>query len=268
MILWPMAEAALSTAAAVSAWDAVSNAQRTPASRYRLVRQPDHARLSGELSQHFSFNGMPPITDEIARGISLHDEGWSDFDSGRAKLEATPALYRNDLAIGADGKPLSFEDIKPGDFLRAWRGSIESAETIAPVAALIVSGHFYRLGRFGVASVRYSPGDTAMVREFLKEEEARRERLSKLAKYSAGEIDFWTDLLQFCDLLSLYLCCGSQAYVEFPQRLTRSKETIAFQVQDGTYVSTPSLFARATKFSLPARDFPGDGVAQLQWVLR
>jgi Protein of unknown function (DUF3891) len=269
MILWPENQTAASTSGGISAWDAVSRAQRTWAGKYRLVRQPDHARLSGELARHLSFAGMPPISDEILRGISLHDEGWLQFDCGETRLAATPAQYSPDgVAISADGKPLSFEEIKPGDFLNAWRGSISAAEAMAPIAGLIVSGHFYRLGRFGVASVRYSQTDTAMVREFLKQEEARHERLSKLEQYSAGEIDFWTNLLQFCDLLSLYLCCGSQAHVEFPQRLTRSKETIEFRIQDGIYVSTPSLFTHEMKFSLPARDFPGDGAAQLQWVLR
>ena len=253
----------------VSAWDAVSRAQRTHARKYRLVRQPDHARLSGELAQHFSFEGMPTIRDEIVQGISLHDEGWKQFDGGDERLAATPSQYSPDgIPMNDEGKPLSFEEIKAGDFLKAWRGSIESAEAIAPIAGLIVSGHFCRLGRFGVQSGRHSQFDAELVRDFLRLEAMRRERLSERSKYSVTEIEYWTDVLQFCDLLSLYLCCGSRRNVEFPQHLTKGGETIRLRVEDGGYVSSPALLPDEIKFGSPAVEFPKSRAVQLSWVLR
>ena len=37
------------------------------------------------------------------------------------------------------------------------------------------------------------------------------------AAASAGHLELWTDLLQFCDLLSLYVCCGARENVAFPK---------------------------------------------------
>ncbi len=253
----------------ISAWEAVARAHRIHAPNYLLVHQPDHARLSGELVQRLAIATMPPISDEIVRGISLHDEGWAEFDAGHQRLRTTPARYLPDrLALDEQGKPLSFLDIKAGDFLHAWRLSIEAAEAVAPIAALMVSGHFYRLGKFGIETGHYSPADAALVRRFVNEEERRRECLSKLEKRSHDEVEFWIDMLQFGDLLSLYLCCGSEESVEFPQRIATGGGTISLQVEDGVYVLSPCIFAEQTEFSLPAHSFPGGAAATLKWKLR
>ncbi len=167
----------------VSAWEAVARAEKTRSAKYHLVRQPDHARVSGEIAQHFAIAGAPPVDDDIVRGISLHDEGWAAFDEGREQLQATPATYsETNVALNAAGRPLSFLEIKAGDFLRAWLGSINSAEAVAPIAALIVSGHFCRLGKFGISMGAYSEDDARSVREFLASEEQRQARLMSPAK--------------------------------------------------------------------------------------
>ena len=104
--------------------------------KYHLVRQPDHARLSGQIAEQLAIAGAPPVDDDIVCGISLHDEGWADFDSGRTRFQATHARYdKENVPLNAEGKPLSFLEIKAADFLRAWRGSIEAAEAVAPSPA-------------------------------------------------------------------------------------------------------------------------------------
>ncbi len=203
----------------VPVWHAVSNAQKANAASYHLVRQPDHARLSGQIAERFAIAGAPAVDDDIVRGISLHDEGWTDFDDGRQRLQATPASYSSaNVALNEGGRPLSFLEIKAADFLRAWNGSIAAAEAVAPIAALMVSGHFRRIGQFGMSTGTYSGGDTQRVQEFIAREEERSRRLVPLQSRSEKEVEYWIDVLQFCDLLSLYLCCGSQQSVEFPQR--------------------------------------------------
>jgi hypothetical protein len=251
----------------VSVWEAIARTQKATAQSYLVVRQPDHARLAAELAQQFSFAGMPAIADDIIRGISLHDEGWSEFDCGRKRLQATPARYDDGVPLNADGKPLCFLDIKAADFLEAWQDSIAVAEEVAPIAGLIVSGHFYRLGRVGLNSGHYSGDDARLVGEFVSQEDQRRERLMKHESRPPAEVEYWTDVLQFCDLLSLYLCCGSQASVEFPQRIA-GDHPIRLRGEDGVFVSSPALFARTTIYSLGAYLLTADDPVLLRWTLR
>jgi hypothetical protein len=171
--------------------------------------------------------------------------------------------------VDHEGKPLAFLDIKAGDFLRAWGGSIDSAEAVAPIAALIVSGHFCRLGKFGISMAVYPEDDARRVREFLASEEQRQCRLIRLQIRTESEVQYWTDVLQFCDLLSLYLCCGSEESVEFPQRIGPNGETIRLQAQGEVFVLTPSLFAKEVEFSVEAHPYPA-GVPSItvKWRLR
>src|SRR6516225_6038446 len=127
MVLQPEGLPMRSTDDFVSAWEAIARAEKTVSVKYYLVRQPDHARLSGEIAGQLSIAGAPTVEDDIVRGISLHDEGWCDFDSGRNRLLATPAIYsETNVALNPTVMALSFLEIKTEDFLRAWRGSIDA----------------------------------------------------------------------------------------------------------------------------------------------
>ena len=259
MILRPDGKAVHASNAFVSAWEAVARAEKTRSAKYHLVRQPDHASVSGEIARHLAITGAPKVDDDIVRGISLHDEGWKAFDNGCERLEATPAIYSaENVALNADGKPLSFLEIKAGDFLRAWVGSIDCAEEVGPIAALIVSGHFCRLGTFGLSMGAYPEDDARRVGEFLESEKRRHGRLMRLQNRSEKEVQYWTDVLQFCDLLSLYLCCGSEESAEFPQHIGPNGEAIRLQLQDGVFVLTPSPFAKEVEFSVEAHPYPAD----------
>ncbi len=272
MVLRPVGLSELPKDGFVSAWEAVARSQKTISAKYNLVRQPDHARLAGQVAEQLTIAGAPAVDDDIVRGISLHDEGWADFDSGRTRFQATHARYdKENVPLNAEGKPLSFLEIKPADFLRAWRGSIEAAEAVAPIAGLMVSGHFRRIGQFGMSMGTYSDDDTGQVREFMAQEEQREQRLLRLQGRSEKEVEYWTDVLQFCDLLSLYLCCGSQESVEFPQRIGPKGETIRLQARDGANVLSPSPLVREVEFSLEAQCFPAELhalSANLSWRIR
>ena len=269
MILRPQLSTPPGSDGISSAWQAIARTQRAHSPNYLLVHQPDHARLAGELAEQFSIPGRPAVSEAIVTGISLHDEGWSMFDSGAEKLQATPAQYTPEgVPVNGEGKPLSFSDIKAADFLRAWCASIEAAEAVTPIAGLIVSGHFYRLGKFGAGIGHYSGDDVRLVQQFIAGEERRRERLSQLESRSPAEIEYWTDVLQFCDLLSLYLCCGSQESVEFPQRIGDPNEAMLLRVKDGLNVLSPSPLEREAKFTLTAHSFPQGADARLNWKVR
>ena len=272
MVLRPEGLAACSAGNFVSAWEAIARAEKTISANYDLVRQPDHARLSGQIAAQLSIAGAPAPDDDIVRGISLHDEGWSDFDCGRERLQTTPARYsETNIALNATGRPLSFLEIKAEDFLQAWRGSIEAAEVVTPIAGLIVSGHFRRLGQFGIGAGTYSEDDTQRVREFIAREEECEEKLLRLQSRGEREVQYWIDVLQFCDLLSLYLCCGSKESVEFPQRIGPEGEAITLHVKDGVTVLSPSLFVQEVEFAVEAQSYPAEGQmssAKLNWRVR
>jgi Protein of unknown function (DUF3891) len=253
----------------LSARDAIAHAQRTRAERYKLVHQPDHAHLAGELVQHLVIPGAPPLAEEIIRGIWAHDEGWAEFDSGKRKFDVTPARYvGTDVATNEDGKPLSFFDIKAADALQAWRSSIETAEAIGPLAGLIVSGHFYRLAALGLSTRYYRPDEEHLARAFIQDEEQRRDRLMKRQTRSADKVSYWIGVLRFCDLLSLYLCCGAQDAVEFPERLGPHHETIRLKANNGVREFSSAIFDRETEFVVTAHEFPRMISSSLRFTLR
>lgn len=200
MVLRPIAGGE-AISACLPIWDAILPTQKARASEYWLITQPDHAALSGDIAAFIGSPLLPRLSPEVVQGIAMHDEGWAPFDA----------------QIGvADGRPLSFLDLGPRDFLRAWISSIECAERVAPIAGAMVSAHFWRLARNRWEGGVDSPEDHTLLRNFLESEQIRQQRL--LGEHSRDELEFLTDVLQFCDVLSLYLCCGATQDVEFPQR--------------------------------------------------
>lgn len=255
----------------ISAWDAVARTQKAAAASYLLIRQPDHARLAGEVARHIRLRPDVPIDEAIVEAISLHDEGWAPFDDGREPLQATPFHLANGYAVNAGGKPLSFLEIKAGDARRAWCSSIEVAENRSPIAGLLVSHHFSRIARFGLSVGYYGEGDLELIRAFQIGEEARQQRLLRIQKRTVQEVEHWTDVLQFCDLLSLYLCCGSNAWVQFPQPLFGPDRPISVQPENGAYVLSPAVFKAEADFTARSQPFPpraGAPADQLRWRLR
>ena len=184
----------------IPAWTAVEETQRRAAAEYWLITQPDHAALAGELAARLGPPLLPALPAEVVRGISVHDDGWAALDA----------------QLAAAARPISFLDAPLPEFVRAWTASIDRAEQVAPIAGVIVSRHFCRLGEARAESRADSAQDAQHLRAFLAQEQQRQERLRQ------GEpqehLEFLTDVLQFCDLLSLYLCCGAEQDVEFPQR--------------------------------------------------
>lgn len=184
----------------VPVWDAILPTQKTNAPEYWLITQPDHAALSGAIAAGLGPPLLLQLSPEVVQGIAVHDDGWATFDA---------------QTLVAKGKPLSFLDFDPCDFLGAWRGSIELAEKIAPITGAMVSGHFSRLANNRLEWGIDGAEDRGFLLEFLESEQGRQQRL--LGGHSRQEFEFLTDVLQFCDVLSLYLCCGAGQDVEFPQ---------------------------------------------------
>jgi hypothetical protein len=61
------------------------------------------------------------------------------------------------------------------------------------------------------------------------------------------------DVLQFCDLLSLYLCCGAQDDVEFPQ--TFAGRPARVRIENHTFLTEPRLFGNGLSLEVTARKY-------------
>ena len=78
-----------------------------------------------------------------------------------------------------------------------------------------MSRHFYRLAQNMLASCNRQ--DREKLESFLSNEERRQKKLTLLQPLGHQDLELLTDLLQFCDLLSLYICSGAQENVIFPE---------------------------------------------------
>jgi len=229
----------------VGVWEAISPTQKVRVPEYWLIAQPDHAALSGDIASALGPPLLPVLIPEVIGGITHHDDGWAQFD---AQITLT------------DGRPLSFLDFLPRDFLCAWGESIERSENIAPLAGAIVSGHFSRLAKNRFESRIDNPEDRRLLLDFLGREQARQQHL--LGGHSQEEFEFLTDVLQFCDVLSLYLCCGATQDVEFPQRFGQvtirlRRETTRSLDQAAVCRFEPSPFAAGgVDLAVAARHYP------------
>lgn len=216
--------------------------QRQAASEWWLVAQPDHAALAGDLASRMSSPDCPQLDDDVLRAITLHDEGWAQFDGGDVPK------------LNGQGRPLSFLEVAMPEFLRAWRDSIERAEQVAPIGGILVSEHFSRLAHSYLQSGRGSPDDDQIIHQFLRVETERRRQLSRKQSLSSAEIGVLVDLLQFCDLLSLYLCCGSRDSIEFPLRF--NGRIIRLHREGESCRMDPQLFGQGASLAVRARKWP------------
>jgi hypothetical protein len=259
MVLLPLNSAAGIASGAgldvVPAWDAIERSQRQVTTDWWLIAQPDHAALAGDLAAYASSPLLPEFDEDVLQGIRLHDEGWNLFDRGVPVADGR-------------GRPLSFFDITPPDFVRAWIGSVERAQQVAPISGILVSEHFCRIAQFRLQTKTDTPENLQIIHQFLAAESGRQRELSRQQHRSTEEIRMLVDVLQLCDLISLYLCCGSQEAVAFPQQF-QGQTFRAYR--DGELCRTePSLFGQGASLSVAARRFPASpeaGAANLPFLV-
>ena len=256
MILHPLGAASSASSQIIPAWDAVAASQKVNASTWWLIAQPDHAALAGDLAAQFDTPEFPRLQDDRVRAISLHDAGWAKYDGGG--LAGGEKGNAPQPPHDPDGRPLSFLQAPVTMFVEAWIASIQCAEEQAgPIGGLMVSGHFRRLAEHRLNSVEDSLEDTARIHAFA-DNEAREDaaRLSRQSR-SCSEVEHLVDLLQFCDLLSLYLCCGSRASIQFPQAI--GSRSVLLRRDGELCLLHPSPFREEISLGVPARRDPASG---------
>jgi Protein of unknown function (DUF3891) len=241
MILRPLEPSLPTSTEFLPAWNIVERIQRQSHKNCWMITQPSHAALAGEFAAKMTGAQIPELDDALVRAIALHDAGWGIPDA-QAIMQSR--------SVG-QSVPKSFIDCSAGEFVSAWEKSIEIAASSGPAGGYIVSRHFARIAEHGAA--KYPDADRHKVARFLEHEAARQKQLAAKQNYSPTELEQLTDVLQFCDLLSLYVCSGAHDNAEFPQYFgVKTRLT----VEDESYKLEPSLIESGSEFRVAALRHP------------
>jgi uncharacterized protein DUF3891 len=241
MILRPLDPMPATSADFLPAWSVVEQSQRQITGDCWMITQPSHAALSGEFAARMAGVNLPNLDAPVIRGIALHDAGWGMTDA-QAIMQSR--------SVG-QGAPKSFIACGVDEFLNAWEKSIDVAASASATGGYMVSRHFERIAK--VNSPKSSKDDTQTMESFLRNEAARQAKLAAKQEHTPEELETLTDVLQFCDLLSLYVCCGAQQNVEFPEYFgIKARLT----VEADSYRLDPILIEPGTKFVVAALRHP------------
>jgi Protein of unknown function (DUF3891) len=259
MILRPLEPAPpLNPGEFVPAWKVVEPLQRRSYESCWMITQPSHAALAGEIAAKLKGDRVPQLEPEVIRAIALHDAGWGMPDA--------QAVMRSRAV--QQTPPKSFLQVSVAEFLTAWTQSIEVAMSTSPAGGYIVSRHFWRLAEHRLESSGDSQQDRSRLEEFVKFESARQGKLAAKQGRNQAELEALADVLQFCDLLSLYLCCGATDNGQFPEyfgikiRLTHANDDLRLD---------PPLIESRTVFKVAALRHPatkGESGKELQFTIR
>ncbi|HLW51214.1 MAG TPA: DUF3891 family protein [Candidatus Angelobacter sp.] len=243
MILRPLEPEPAAGESFVEAWPVVEQLQRRRYESCWMITQPSHAALSGEIAAKLSGAHIPKLDLPIIRAIALHDAGWGMPDAH--------AITHSRSRSG--GSPQSFLQTELAEFLTAWTQSAEIAQKASATGGYMVSRHFWRLAEHRLAHGDDAAAARKKIESFLKAEAARQKKLAAKQNKTAEELEQLTDLLQLCDLISLYICSGAQQRVRLPECCgVRSRLT----VQGSNYRFEPQMVKGGAQFSLAALRYP------------
>ena len=166
VIGWSQAETQSNDQASMSAWGQVEAVQRQLRSPCRLIPQPAHAVLAGEIATDLTcFGQLPP---EIIRAIQMHDTGWAASDAHQIQRLRAPNA--------GDQLPVSFLAISPREAEEAWTASIDAVAAFSEMGAKVVSRHFTLLAQH----------DPVQHRHFLNGSKARQRKLAELQRWTSN----------------------------------------------------------------------------------
>jgi hypothetical protein len=227
----------------ISAWHAVERLQKVSYDTCWMITQPSHAALAGDIAAKLTGDQLPKLDEDTVRAIALHDAGWGMPDA--------QAVMRSRAV--QQSAPQSFLQVAVPEFLIAWTQSIEVALSTSPAGGYIVSRHFWRLAEHRLSFSDDSQGDRSKLQDFVEFENGRQKKLSAKQSRTLDELEKLAGVLQFCDLLSLYLCCGARESVEFPEYFAVKVRLIC---EPEGYRLDPALIESGTRFSVAALRHP------------
>ena len=226
-----------------SAWKIVEQVQRANYETCWMITQPSHAALAGDIAAELVLPGIPRLEADVVRAISLHDAGWGMPDA--------QAVMRS--RARQEDVPRSFIQCTVGELVTSWTQSIDIAETTSPTGGYMVSRHFWRLAEHRLHGGQDAASARAQLKDLLDDETERQQELAARQKRTGKELEALTDVLQLCDLLSLFICCGAQNAVEFPECCGTK---VRLQVEGNNYRLDPALLTGSSQFSLAALRHP------------
>ncbi|HET7873607.1 MAG TPA: DUF3891 family protein [Terriglobales bacterium] len=242
MILRPLEPVSSSGGDFFPAWDVVMRTQKQRSESCWMITQPSHAALAGDIASRLSGPQVPQLEPELVRAIALHDAGWGMPDA--------QAVMRS---RAAGGRPQSFIEASVAEFTAAWTQSIQVAQSTSPAGGYAVSRHFWRIGKHRLDTADDVANDRSLLQRFLNTEEQRQKKLEGRQQRSVEELENLTDVLQLCDLLSLYICCGAQDNVEFPEYLGVKARLI---VESDGFRFSPAVIESGAQFAVAALRHP------------
>ena len=229
------------------AWPVVEHLQKQNYESCWMITQPSHAALAGQLAAKIDLHSLnpsvPPLSPDLIRAIAMHDAGWGMPDA-QAVAHSRSSHHT---------PPKSFLQTTAAEFVEAWTQSIHIVQSISPAGGYIVSRHFWRLAEHRLATPGDTEDDRGRIGHFLEKEALQQRKLAGKQNRSEAELEVLTDLLQFCDLLSLYICSGAQERVEFPGYFSVKPQ---LTVLADKYRIEPPLVAPGSKFSVAALRHP------------
>ena len=242
MILRSLETAPPASSEFIPAWPVVERSQRQVHDGCWLITQPSHAALAGEFAAKMNGLQLPQLDAAVVRAIAMHDAGWGAPDA-QAIMQS-----RSDR----QGCPKSFIACSVKDFVAAWEKSIEMAEAASsPAGGYMVSRHFARIAEQNAQLL--PEADRQIAAAFLEQEAVRRKQLAAQQDRSIETLEQLTDVLQFCDLLSLYVCCGARDNVEFPAYFGVK---VRLTTQDNGYKLEPAVIEPGATFQVAALRHP------------
>jgi len=227
------------------AWPVVERLQQAKHERCWMITQPSHAALASSFAECISDPQFPRPDRAMLRAIALHDAGWGALDAQAVQKSRAKAAYR----------PESFVALPVGQLVDVWKDSIETAQSTGAAGGYAVSCHFSRIACHRAEGERDSAPDRRTLEAFVAAEAARRKKLAAQQPLPVVELDRLTDLMQFCDLLSLYVCCGATEGVVFPKYC--GVEVRAAVEADGLRL-TPRIIPAGAHFMVAALRHPAE----------
>lgn len=205
-----------------------------------IILQADHSRLAGQLAGALRTNPFGEFPAEVIEAAGQHDCGWQASDMAQ-------------LQHLGDATPQPFPRLSRVQTQPAWDECIRYARSLPPLVDVMISRHFTTLA-----------GNDSGREAFVQSEATRRRAIEAELSYSAADLDRWTAVVGFCDLLSLYLCSGTTETVDFPLAHPASdasngapKVTLSWDAGRPGF-SRPVLSPEAT-FSLVGQMYSGPG---------
>jgi hypothetical protein len=173
-----------------------------------LIRQTDHAALSGDLAGHWGnadFAALAP-RESMVRAAARHDDGWKVWE---AAPRVDPRTRR----------PYQFTDLPLAEHAAFYLTGVEAVASEDAYAGLLVCLHLSGLyqRRFGIdPGIRVKPLSpeedrtrTGVIEQLAERQQALRQRLAgAVVPLLLEEGHVWANykLLQIFDRLSLYFC--------------------------------------------------------------